>query len=541
MIPYLATAPAQRKLTQEFDEPAPVVGIDSTKPLHSMPPGVAIYLYNLTPAEYGNQTRPGYKVWAQNIAGAEVKSLLPFLGQIGDLSTSKLFAVTKNGIYDVTAQGADNPTAVVTFADQTNAAGFCSYLHFTDPTGLQVLLLADSRNGMYEYNPVGAVWTKYVLQISGADPTKVAFISSHKGRLWLIERDSADAWYLPLGAKQGAATKFQFGSKMAHGGFLVAIGKWTIDGGDGIDDYLIAMSRGGDVLVYRGTDPALSDRWNLVGSWFVGIPPSGRRVLKEIGSDTLILSVYGVTSTKALLQGIDPTRVETNVTGNIARLIRQDMLTKRDDPYWEVQNLAEEGLLLINSPKASNEKNIQFALNLNQISDNYEGGWGFWRGVPSTAFESYNGATFFGTVDGRVCRMDGSLDEVTITNTGGIPVEFSGLTRFSNMGAPGLYKQVHFLRPRFVTSNIINVACSAIYDYNLIEPTITPLPSPVGNPLWDASAWDQAIWAGITSEKRVCGTNGYGETVAIAIKGSSSARATLVGVSGSWEPWASFL
>ena len=541
MIPYLKTTPAQRKLTQEFDEPAPVIGIDGTKPLHSMPPGVAIYLYNMTPAEYGNRTRPGYRVWAQNIAGNEVKSVLPFLGQIGDLSTSRLFAVTKQGIFNVTTQGTDNPTAVVTFADQTDEAGFCSFLHYTDPSGLQVMMVADSRNGMYEYNPVGEVWTKFTTEVTGADPTKVAFLMVHKGRLWLIERDSADAWYLPLGAKQGAATKFQFGSKMAHGGFLVALAKWTIDGGDGIDDYLLAMSRGGDLLAYRGTDPALADKWNLVGSWFVGVPPSGRRVFKEVGSDTLILSVYGLTSVKALLQGIDPTRIETNVTGNIARLVREDMRTKRDLDYWEVQNLTEEGLVLVNTPKAANENFIQYALNLNRVSEEYNGGWGLWRSLPAITFDSFNGSTFFGTTDGTVYRLEGSLDGLDINGEGGAPVEFSMLTRFSNMGAPGLYKQMQFMRPRFVTTNLINVACLVVYDFNLIEPAIAPLPPSVEGATWDVSIWDNALWAGFTSASEICGGEGYGEHMAVAIKGSATERATFIGVSGTWEPWQSFL
>lgn len=536
------TRPPQPSAEVPWDQGPPVRGMDGRVPIHNMPTDVAVFLYNLSPSEYGCRTREGTRTWAQNLAGNEVKTIFPFQGQVGDFSTSRLFCSTQNGIFDVTSLGQDNPAAVVTFADQTDPAGFCSSLHFTDPNGQQVLLVADSLNGMYEYNPIGAIWTKYTTEITFPDsttPADIVFIMIHKGRIWLIARDAADAYYLPVGAKGGAASKFQFGSKMSRGGFLVSLVNWSIDGGDGIDDYLIATAKGGDVLVYRGSDPATASQWSLVGRWFIGPPPEQRRNAVELGGDTILLSTFGITSAGALLKGIDPTRVDKNVMGNITRLIRDAIQAKKDLDYWELRSLPEEGILLVNSPKLPGERHIQFTLNLNKIGDS-EGGWGLWRDVPATTFETYNGSIYFGTEDGRVMIMQGSLDEVDINGNGGNRVTFSALTGYTNGQSPGIFKQVHFIRPEFISNNVVSVASQAYYDFNLQETNLAPGALPAAGSFWDTALWDQAIWSGTFSSATVSGGVGYGKEFAVYLEGSTAARATLVKIGGTFEKW-SFL
>jgi len=364
------------------------------------------------------------------------------------------------------------------------------------------------------------------------------FLCSHKSRIWCIERDSSDAWYLPVGAKQGAATRFQFGAKFTKGGYLVGLYNWTIDGGDGVDDYLIAVSSAGDVLAYRGTDPSSASTWNLAGSWFIGKIPAGRRVAIESGGDLLLLSVFGVTSLQNLMAGFEPSKIERNISGKITRFIRNDMLAKKDDAYWEIKLLSEEGVVMINTPKGVNESNIQYVLNLNRLFEQDGGGWGIWRSVPGTTFEPYNGDAYFGTIDGRVCRMRGSLDEVDINGAGGTPVEFSILTRFTGFDAPSRFKQMMYLRPTFIAQNQVFASTRAVYNFQLAEQPALPFsPTLQGNAQWDVSKWDQAVWGGITSGDALFGSSGYGRYVAIAVRGTAVARATLVNIDGAWLPW----
>ena len=534
--PRLLSAQPQPSLLQFQNEVAPVMGMDGTVPLNNMRPGVAVYLYNLLPAEYGCRTRPGYRIWAQNLAGGPVHSLIPFTSEVFGGLDNRLFAATRNGIYDITTQGQDNPTAVVTFADQSAEAGFCSFIHHTNAAGLQVLLVADSRNGLYEYNPSGSVWTKYTTEITGLDPSKVAFIMNHKERIWLIENEQSDAYYLDIGARAGAATKFQFGSKMKYGGFLVGLYSWSADGGDGVDDYLVAVSKGGDVMVFRGRDPSAADSWDMVGVWFIGKVPENRRVGVEDGGDLLLLSIFGITSLATLMSGMNPAKIERSTSAKISRFIREAVKAKIDLPYWQIKPLREESLMVVNSPRLSNEANIQYALNLNRLGEESGGGWGLMRFLPATTWESFNAETFFGTEDGSVGQFTGALDGVDINGLGGDPVQFSGLLRFTNYGDPR-YKQVQYMRPAFITTNILETDVRAIYDYDLNE-GITPISGVTdASAKWDVSNWDQAVWSGLATVGRVESSFGYGRSVAVAVRGSAVDRATLVNVEIAWQPW----
>lgn len=532
------TAQPQQNLLTPFSELPPVAGMDDNVPLFRMPEGTAVYLYNIIPGSYGAVTREGYLIWAVNLAGGAVKGLVPFAGKESGSTPSRLFASTSNGIYNITARGADNPTADVVYSDQTADAGFTHYHHFTDATGSQTVFVADSKNGLYEYNPVGPTWTKYTAtEIQGVDPTKIAFVAGHKGRLWFIERDSADAWYLPIGQKQGLATKFQIGSKFRHGGELVGLYTWTIDGGRGVDDYLVAVSRAGDVLAYQGTDPSSSATWGLRGSWFIGKVPKGRRVALESGGDLAILSVFGATSVSSLLQGLEPTRIDRNITGKVSNLIQRELRGKIDQDYWQFALIPEEEVIIVNVPRNTGERHIQFGLNTNRLTEGSGGGWGFWRDVPATVFEPYLGNAYFGTEDGRVCQMSGSVDEVPFTNDSGRPVEFSTLGRFTDYGVPAYYKQVQYIRPSFQSDNLVNFSAKAVYDFDISE--IIPVPSTaVGfGDLWDAGRWDQAVWSGSEPRIKLTGGNGYGRNVAIAIRGEAISRTTLLNIDGGWQPW----
>ena len=76
---------------------------------------------------------------------------------------------------------------------------------------------------------------------------------------------------------------------------------WSLDGGDGIDDYLVVVGSSGDVSVWQGTDPK-SD-FGTVGSWQIGDIPYGRRIGVEYGGDLFLLSIYGLISLSSLLNG----------------------------------------------------------------------------------------------------------------------------------------------------------------------------------------------------------------------------------------------
>jgi len=93
---------------------------------------------------------------------------------------------------------------------------------------------------------------------------------------------------------------------------LMGLWNWTVDGGDGVDDYLIAIGRAGDVIVYRGEDPEISAidtdgasgaPWVQAGSWYIGDMTASRRPVVEYGAEMYILSTFGLTNLSDLLRG----------------------------------------------------------------------------------------------------------------------------------------------------------------------------------------------------------------------------------------------
>ena len=63
-----------------------------------------------------------------------------------------------------------------------------------------------------------------------------------------------------------------FGPLFYKGGYLVAVTDWTIDGGNGPQDYVAFISLRGQVALYAGTDPTNSSAWSLVGVFNLSCP-----------------------------------------------------------------------------------------------------------------------------------------------------------------------------------------------------------------------------------------------------------------------------
>ncbi|MCA1807634.1 MAG: hypothetical protein LC687_07285, partial [Actinobacteria bacterium] len=89
--------------------PPSVGGVNAFDSLANMPPQDAIRMVNLMPTPVGLRLRQGYAEWANNIGG-EVRTIIPFEGQPQDGTQDKLFAVTGEGIFDVTSNGETSPT-----------------------------------------------------------------------------------------------------------------------------------------------------------------------------------------------------------------------------------------------------------------------------------------------------------------------------------------------------------------------------------------------------------------------------------------------
>lgn len=538
LMPGQVSRPAKQALkTARF--PAPLKGVDARVALTEASAVNAVYSYNMTPFEYGVAVRKGYREHQVGVDLGEsegIHTIIPFDGIESQGAQDRLFAVTNEGIWDVTVAGAA-PILKEEFIDKQLEAGYGVYTHYVGNDEADVLFYADSINGLFEYDAQTDEWG-LATEITGPVIANINWIVSHKQRLWMIEENSTKAWYLEVGAKKGLATEFFFGSKFTHGGHLAGLFSWSVDGGGGLDDLFVAVSRAGDVLPYKGADPEIvpgeDNAWEVIGTYFIGKIPVGPYFGTEHGGELFLLSEYGIVSMNDLLQGVDSAALSAvgggnAVAGPIAGLVRRRMDQTINSHGWQVQVAPSAGGIVINSPRILTGPHIQYYYNFSTRA------WGFWRGVPMTAFDQYDGALVFGDVDNRILRMDVTVDNFLLDpppeTVNGVPIDFSLLTAFQGIDTDALYKRVQLIRPDFNAQAPPSFTAVARFDYDITEAIdVADTPIPDGD-VWDDGLWDLAIWGttGDNPYSEIRGSWGYGRYIAIALRGSSRAETRLIG------------
>lgn len=500
----LATPQNTRRARPQVGHITPVTlpskGMNARDTFQAMGPQYAISLINVVVESYGVRTRRGYSDWAIQFAGAPVPvwtvmSYHPPSDELPSAPTpaGRLFASKDGMLYDVTEGGLGPwlPEAGV-----TGGSDFWTGINFNNVGGSFLVVTNDA--GGYAYYD-GTSWTTPVMgagvgQIGNVDPLTFAFVVEFKKRLWFVERNSTRAWYLPVSQITGDATMFDFGEQFRRGGYLVALANWTIDGGAGVDDYLVAVSSQGDVVLYQGSDPDNASTFGLRGVWDVGALPAGRRSVSNTGGDVLILSQFGVTPLSALLSSptvgaIDERRLSYQIGPLIARLMRD----YSSHPGWSVCFLPTEELVVITIPfQALDYGGSMFALKVPM------GAWQVFRDAPYVSFCTVDATIFAGThTTSKVVRaFDGEFDAVSLAGTGGRPIQCQVTPAYQHMGMPGQQKVWKLVRPTFVTSKPPTLTLQIMTDYGPPRPVLVPTLPLFDDSYWDNSFWNTGHWSG---------------------------------------------
>jgi hypothetical protein len=502
------------QFTQQVPLPAPVGGINAVAAATAMEDTDALTLVNMIGGRLGVTSRLGYENHAQGLGG-EVRTVIPFAG--GTPPADRLFAATSAGIFDVST-GA--PVSKVTFQNGGDDAGWGTFTTFVTVGG-HFILYADEANGLFRYTQSTDTWAA-VADITFSDgtlPTDIAFVTAWKNRLWLVKRNKGEAYFLPAGLIAGATQRQSFGNKFRAGGYLVGLWSWTRDGGAGVDDFLVAISSAGDVLVYQGSDPAVAGAFEQTGSWFVGGVPAGRRIAGDFGGDLLVLSTLGAVPMSRIITGtLGPDQYTTQKIQPLFNTYAADRGALRG---WSLRIHPEDNALIVNMPLLGS-KYEQFAMSL------ATGGWSLLSGVPSLSSEVWRGKLYFGTPDGRVCVAKGGDDN-------GSPVEWWGQTSFQTGNVPQR-KRICQIQPLIVSEGTLpGIVVQARYDFatDLIAST-PPTPDSGSLARWGTAVWNQSKWPGgtvrLTATKAGWrGATGTGYYAGVAFRGRSSGRATLMG------------
>lgn len=478
--------------------PAPVKGWNTSSPVQVLDPQQAVVLTNMVCRASGVETREGSIGWASGLGG-EVGTLMEY-APAG--TGGKLFAATPTDIFDVTVEGAVGAASVTGLTS-------AYWRHTMMGTGAgQFLFCVNGSDAPRHYN--GTTWTAPT--ITGVTPENLTNVAAHKNRLWFVEKDTLTAWYLPTSSIAGVAVAFPIGGFCRRGGFLVALGSWSRDGGNGADDLFVAVTSEGETLIWSGTDPAAANTWALVGVFQLS-PPIGPRCMVKAGADLGIATVRGIVSLDTVLVTAESQQVQTALTRSIDDEFQRAWLNVGYSDSWQVLEVPAQRILLVNVPLATR---VQYCLSIET------GGWSLWESISATAWGLRDEILYFGTSDGRVLRYGGSYDD------SGQAITIRVLPAFSIM-RNSMGKRVALVRPIMQTASGVNPRFEARFDYDVRPVSITPVSS-FASALWDSATWDLADWEPpISPNLKWQSLTGMGVAVSVAMAAATDTKITLQG------------
>lgn len=344
--------------------------------------------------------------------------------------------------------------------------------------------------------------------ITGVNSNTFININVFKERLFYVEKNSMNVWYLGTKAVSGTASKLDFGSVAKMGGYIQAMGTWTIDAGQGVDDYAVFVTNMGEVIVYEGTDPSDVTKWALRGVWQLG-QAFTRRCFTKFGGDLLLITQEGLVPLASALQSsrLDP---RVNLTDKIYGAFANATTLYSTNFGWEIQYFPKANMLIVNIP--TNTGFEQYVMN------NITKSWARFTGVQATNFEIHNENIYFGS-NGFVGKF---WD--TFADNGNV-ITATVQQAYNYFDSRGQNKRFTLVRPIFLTDNgLPSVFCAINTDFDtqsqLGQVSFNPTALTIG--VWDVATWDNNFWGGtLTVNKDWQGVSGIGYCASISLNVAS--------------------
>jgi len=348
-----------------------------------------------------------------------------------------------------------------------------------------------------------------VLGITGVNTNTLVNINMCQNRLFFVQKDTMTFWYLPVESIGGAAQDFPLGSIARSGGYLQAMGTWTLDAGYGVDDLSAFVTSMGEVIVYKGTNPSDPNAWSLVGVWQMG-QTFARRCFFKFGGDLLLLTQDGLVPMSAALQSsrLDP---RVNLTDKIFFAVSQAANQYYAQFGWQINFFASQNMLILNIPNGTSFD--QYVMHTITKS------WAKFTNINAFCWEvSGDNKIYFGS-NGYVG------DFYSTTSDAGNNIVATAQQAYSYFDSRGQQKRFTLVRPILQTDNgVPTVLCGISTDFDTVPLTnqIAFNPSLTNVGIWDESTWDNANWGGgLTITKLWQGVNGLGYAGSVNINVAS--------------------
>jgi hypothetical protein len=375
-------------------------------------------------------------------------------------------------------------------------------------TGTSTLTYTMATAPSGDASTVGTYTVRYF--ITGENSENFETVNLFKERLYFVIKDSLDFCYLPVDSINGAVSRFPLGGIFKNGGYLQAMGTWTIDAGYGVDDMAAFVTSNGEVAVYKGSDPSDPNDWALVGLWNIG-QTFNRKCMFKFGGDLLVLTEGGLVPLSAGLQStrLDP---RVNITDKIFFAISQATSLYSNIYGWQINYFAKQNMLILNVPALSGTEQY--------VMHNITKSWARFTNISANCWELSGDDMFFGG--------DGFVGKFYDTNAdAGANISGFAQQAYSYFESRGQQKRFTMVRPILQTDNgVPTVLCGISTDFETVNLTnqISFNPNILAIGLWDVSKWDDANWGGgLVTTKIWQGVTGIGYSGSVSLNVVSQA------------------
>lgn len=347
--------------------------------------------------------------------------------------------------------------------------------------------------------------------MTGVDPKTLSYNFVYKQRLFYIEQNSLNAWYLPAASISGAAVQLPLGGVFTRGGSLLFGASWSLETLGGLSAQCIFVTTEGEVAVYQGSDPSVSTSWNLVGVYRIG-KPLGPKAWIHAGGDLVIATDIGFVPLSQAVQR-DFSALSPSAISYAIETAWNDTVAARPGANWHCAVWPSKQMVLIVVPTTTGTSPLMFAANART------GAWSSFTGWDGTCEIVFQDRLFFGSSAGNVIEAEvGGSDQ-------GLPYTCTCVPLFDPLKSSASLKTGMSARATILSTLNVSAQLSFQHDYSINLPPPPPDTVVPAGSIWGAAIWGKDTWGGAPAAKKPIqqwrSVNGSGYMVSPAVQISS--------------------
>lgn len=317
-------------------------------------------------------------------------------------------------------------------------------------------------------------------KITGVATSSLSNNWVYKNRLFYVEKNSLNAWYLAVDSITGAASKLPLGGVFTLGGSLLFGASWSIESGDGLSEQCIFVTTEGEVAVFAGTNPADASAWSKTGVYRIGKPRGPKAVIRA-GGDLVIATDIGFiplsVATQRDIAALSPSAISYPIeTG------WNEAVADRSGSYWHCAVWPTKQMVVVMPPTPIGLQPQMLVANART------GAWCVFTGIDAKCMVLFGDRFFCGLADGLIVEM-----EVTGADQG-TPFTATMIPLFDPLKSPASLKTGLMARATVRAKSRVQVNCSLQTDYNISLPPPPDDTSTIVGSVWGTAQWGSGVW-----------------------------------------------